>query len=389
VLRPAGFISLQFSNSRRASFCRMLMETRDSLLLIVRWPAVRASFGSLVVSGWTRPPAERDVEILVMNHVVVTLAWAASDPFVSSHPPPSFECSPAPFDLAQAVTTMYNHHGQTLYTPAFPSGENPLAKSLSHLHLTLASLPAELAPPSRPSSPGFNSRRQAVYDNVRAAYNAVGGQTSHGGWTQVYRLVDMTCTRSRFKKPTTRIERTDPEEGVPWILAETEEEWAEWEKAREKAKSRLRRTDTEIVEQRGHPSTSGTSSKRVNLRDKVTSWKAQVDRSFHEDEDIVHEPKSSNPATARSSQPSSAKKRVSPINFPVIKPSTLQASNDAKAKGKVKQRPSRPVPKPDPPPHTDLEGPRSPAVKTRPAATSNSSRKPPSEREEATPKPVS
>jgi len=55
----------------------MLMETRDSLLLIVRWPAVRASFGSLVVSGWTGPPAERDVEILVMNHVVVTLAWAA------------------------------------------------------------------------------------------------------------------------------------------------------------------------------------------------------------------------------------------------------------------------------------------------------------------------
>ena len=65
VVRPAGFISLQFSNSRRASFCRMLMETRDSLLLIVRWPAVRASFGSLVVSGWTGPPAERDVEILV------------------------------------------------------------------------------------------------------------------------------------------------------------------------------------------------------------------------------------------------------------------------------------------------------------------------------------
>jgi len=271
---------------------------------------------------------------------------------------------------------MYNHHGQTLYTPVFPTAgkPNPLAKSLSHLHLALASLPAELAPPSRPPSPGFNSRRQAVYDNVRAAYNAVGGQTSHGGWTQVYRLVDMTCTRSRFKKPTTRIERRDPEEDVPWILAETEEEWAEWEKTREKAKSRLRRTDTEVVEQRGHPSTSGTSSKRVNLRDKVTSWKAQVDRSFHEDEDIVHEPKSSNPATARSSQPSSAKKRVSPINFPVIKPSTLKANNDAKAKGKAKQGPSRPIPKPD------LEGPRSPV---RPAPTSNSSRK------RDTPKPVS
>ena len=42
----------------------MLMETRDSLLLIVRWPAVRVSFGSLVVNGWTRPPAKGDVEIL-------------------------------------------------------------------------------------------------------------------------------------------------------------------------------------------------------------------------------------------------------------------------------------------------------------------------------------
>jgi hypothetical protein len=40
VLGQQGFINLQFSNSRRASFCRMLMETRDSLLLIVPLPAV-------------------------------------------------------------------------------------------------------------------------------------------------------------------------------------------------------------------------------------------------------------------------------------------------------------------------------------------------------------
>jgi len=63
VLRPAGLISLQFSNSRRASFCRMFIETRDSLLLIVWWPRVRASPGSLVVNGWTGPRAEGDVEV--------------------------------------------------------------------------------------------------------------------------------------------------------------------------------------------------------------------------------------------------------------------------------------------------------------------------------------
>lgn len=60
----------------------MLMETRDSLLLIVQWPAVRASLGSLVVSGWTGPPAEGDVEILGTNHVFLPLARTASDPFV-------------------------------------------------------------------------------------------------------------------------------------------------------------------------------------------------------------------------------------------------------------------------------------------------------------------
>ena len=273
---------------------------------------------------------------------------------------------------------MYNHHGQTLYTPVFPTAKNsnPLVKSLSHHHLALASTPAELAPPSRPPSPGFNSRRQVVYDNIRAAYNAAGGRTSHGGWTQVYRLVDMTCTRSRFRKSATRVERKDPEEGVPWILAETEEEWAEWENAREKAKHKIRRTDTEVVEQRGHPSTSGTSSKRINLRDKVTSWKAHVDRSFNEDEDIIHEPKSSNPVTARSSQPSSAKKRASPLDFPVVKPSTLEANKDAKAK--AKQKPSKPVPEPD------LEGRESPAVKVRPTAPANSNRKPQSERKQDT-----
>jgi hypothetical protein len=181
-----------------------------------------------------------------MNHVFVTLAWS-----LSSHP--SYLPDANLLTTAQAVTIMYNHHGQTLYTPVFPTAgkSKPLAKSLSHLHLALASIPAELAPPSRPPSPGFNSRRQVVYDNIRAAYNAVGGQTSHGGWTQVYRLVDMTCTRSRFKKSATRIERKDPEEGVPWILAETEEEWAEWEKTREKANldsgEQIRRLWTKVI----------------------------------------------------------------------------------------------------------------------------------------------
>lgn len=285
---------------------------------------------------------------------------------------------------------MYNHHGQTLYTPVFPTPgkSNPLAKSLSHLHLALASIPAELAPPSRPPSPGFNSRRQVVYDNVRAAYNAAGGQTSHGGWTQVYRLVDMTCTRSRFKKSATRVERKDPEKDAPWILAETEEEWAEWEKAREQVKSRLRRTDTEVVDQQGHPSASGASSKQVNLRDKVASWKAQVDRSFHEDEGIVHEPKSSNPATTRSSQPSSTKKRASPLDFPIIKPSTLNTHRSEKAKGKAKQKPSKPAPKLDILQHADLDGCKSPAVEVQHPATSDPNRKPPSEWKRDTSKPV-
>ena len=266
---------------------------------------------------------------------------------------------------------MYNRHGLTLYTPVFPNAgkSNPLSKSLSHLHLALASLPAELAPPSRPASPEFNSRRKAVHDDVRAACSAVDGQTSHSGWARVYQLVDMTCTRSRFKKSATRVERKDPEEGIPWILAETEEEWAEWEKAREKVKSRLRRTDTEVVDKRGHPYAPGTSSKQVNLREKVTSWKAHVDRSFHEDEDIIHEPKSSNPATTRGSQPSSAKKRASPLDFPVVKPSTLKANKDAKAKGKARQNPSQSVPKPD------LDEYKSPTV-DRLASTSESNRKP-------------
>ena len=285
---------------------------------------------------------------------------------------------------------MYNHHGQTLYTPVFPTAgkSNPLTKSLSHLHLALASIPAELAPPSRPPSPGFNSRRQVVYDNIRAAYNVAGGQPSHGGWTQVYRLVDMTCTRSRFKKSAARIERKDPEEGVPWILAETEEEWAEWEKAREKVRSRLRRTDTEVVDQQGHPSASGPSSKQVNLRDKVTSWKAQVDRSFHEDEGIIHEPRSSNPATVRGSQPSSTKKRASPLDFPAVKPSTLNARKSEKAKGKAKQKPSKPVSKLDLPRRADLGGRRSPAVDIQPTPTPDPNWKPISGRKQDTSKPV-
>ena len=285
---------------------------------------------------------------------------------------------------------MYNHHGQTLYTPVFPIAgkSNPLAKSLSHLHLSLASIPPELAPPSRPSSPGSKARRQTVYDNIRAAYNAAGGQPSNTSWSQVYRLVDMTCTRSRFKKSATRVERKDPEKDVPWILAETEEEWAEWEKAREKLKSKLRRTDTLVVDQQGHSSAPGTSSKQVNLRDKVTSWKAQIERSFHGEEDIIREPESSNPATIRSSQPSPTRKRVSPLDFPVIKPSTLKAHTDAKTKGKAKQKTSKPPTKPDLSHKTYLDRRRSPTLEVPPHPTSDANRKPPSKRREGTSKSV-
>ena len=258
---------------------------------------------------------------------------------------------------------MYNHHGPTLYTPVFPTTDksNPLAKSLSHLHLALASIPAELAPSSRPPSPGSKARRQVVYENIRTAYNAAGGQTSHSSWSQVYRLVDMTCTRSRFKKSVTRVERKDPENDVPWILAETEEEWAEWEKTREKLKSKLRRSDTEVVGQQGLPPTSSTSSKQVNLRDKVTSWKAQVDRSFHEDEDIIHEPKPSNPAAARSSQQSSVKGRPSPLDFPVVKPSTLKAHKDDKARQKTSECATK----------ADLDGRNPPVVEDLPGSASD------------------
>ena len=50
----------------------MLMETRDSLLLIVPFPVVRVSSGSFVVSGGLDLQlrlAEGDVEIHAMNHV--------------------------------------------------------------------------------------------------------------------------------------------------------------------------------------------------------------------------------------------------------------------------------------------------------------------------------
>lgn len=281
---------------------------------------------------------------------------------------------------------MYNHHGPTLYTPVFPTSgkSNPLAKSLSHLHLALASIPAELAPSSRPPSPGSKARRQVVYDNIRAAYNTAGGQTSHTNWSQVYRLVDMTCTRSKFKKSATRVERKDPEKDVPWILAETEEEWAEWEKAREKLKPKLRRTDTEVVGQQAHPSASGTSSKQVNLRDKVTSWKAQVDRSFHENEDIIREPKSSNPSTTKGSQQSSAKKRASPLDFPVVKPSALKVHKDDKAM----QKTSECVTKPDLSRQPVLDGRRSPAVEVLHTSIFDTNWKPPPEQKRNLPESV-
>jgi neural Wiskott-Aldrich syndrome protein len=127
------------------------------------------------------------------------------------------------------------------------------------MHLALASLPAELQPPSRPTSPASAIRterlREAIIDGM------------HKG-LYLGDLVRLDFAR-RSHAPMPPPEQQDLPPGFEYIIAETEEEWFEWEKRVEAARAQAKAHNKASA-------TSTTRSRPPKRREDIENWQADV-----------------------------------------------------------------------------------------------------------------
>lgn len=163
---------------------------------------------------------------------------------------------------------------KSVYTPVFylskgpTSPKRPEPKALIHYldklsrrHVALAQI-AEDVPPSRPGSPGLEvscgaditlrtgdemlsedqlkriKRIESLRSKVLLAFDEAKRNPANGRWSDISQLLRTSCTAGRYrwsngwKAP--QDSARDPDPKSSWILAETEEEWDQWERRYEK-----------------------------------------------------------------------------------------------------------------------------------------------------------
>ncbi|KAI0045779.1 hypothetical protein FA95DRAFT_88455 [Auriscalpium vulgare] len=262
----------------------------------------------------------------------------------------------------------------SLYTPAFPpapalprrrrvplsqssSGSSVIhppslstyTKRLSDLHLRLATLPAELRPPSPHSATADPRAAAALRKQITSAVHLASHDPTSGKWVHVADMVRLGCTRGRYRGvhlvTPPAAAGTVPER--QWFLAETDEEWLEWEAARAREHA---------VAAALPPLSDGAplDTRPYTIREKVEKWQATVapaPSSQLPGGAVSEMPPRRSPRIARNSPRRSLRLAASdngsakaaspsPLGFPVVK----RSSQASKGKGKKKDvGPSRPV----------------------------------------------
>jgi hypothetical protein len=171
---------------------------------------------------------------------------------------------------------------------------------LSQWHLALTSLPHELAPSSRPSSPSGESRVEKLRVKIREAV------TNNGDLREIVKLNSVQFGGRADPDSYRRIDATDDD--GPWPLFDTEEEWVAWEKdwyARRAAQPNdLKGKQREAISLKAQPSLSS--------REKVANWQAELQKVI-----------SLNPSNVSSTPPTSSQSKLATsgnaLGFPVVK----------------------------------------------------------------------
>ncbi|KAJ7158905.1 hypothetical protein C8R46DRAFT_1224804 [Mycena filopes] len=168
---------------------------------------------------------------------------------------------------------------KTLYTAKFyetpsssatthPSSSKPQQTYMERLfqtHLTLNQM--EGLPSSRPNSPdeAHRKRLESLRKQVVAAFNDANGNTSSGKWGILANLLQTGTVQGKYRYINTRTDAVSPQPAEGWLLAETEEEWAAWEKKRKGELYSL----TDVRDKK--------RKEEELLKEKVEIWKRDVD----------------------------------------------------------------------------------------------------------------
>lgn len=197
------------------------------------------------------------------------------------------------------VLQLYSRPSSTPSTPTLQANKDNAAShmdKLKQLYQSLAKVPEELCPPSRPSSPSAQTRTEKLQSRIT---NAARNGSYLGD------LIRLQCTeRHTIAIPiTSRKDHINTKDKNLFILPETEEEWLEWERAQA---TRRGDDDKEIILSSLSALKQGYSQ---SAEEKVKVWKAKLLNA----QDDSQENLPSGPGTA---------KQNSQINFPVVKRST-------------------------------------------------------------------
>ncbi|KAI0668296.1 hypothetical protein C8Q78DRAFT_1155529 [Trametes maxima] len=180
-----------------------------------------------------------------------------------------------------------------------PVQEVRLEELVGRMRTTYASLPEELCPVSRSSSPSCETRTAAWISQFADALQAAGSDTTHPKWGYVSRLSQLAATSRGYVGVAPGVRMGDGRKvsvgkNFEWELPETEEEWVRYEKKfeaavkteakRAKSKSDAKATRTSKywptpTEERLQASSSRPQpavSKAELIRKKVERWQAGV-----------------------------------------------------------------------------------------------------------------
>lgn len=215
---------------------------------------------------------------------------------------------------------MTQNQTKTLHTPVFFPGSNPASSlnslatssvtsasttayldALSRTHVALAQIVPEV-PDSREGSPIDSERVEDLKEQVLQAYDLAGGDPADSKWSAISRLLTLTCTKGRARwigtrndiKPRDHSMSGDDDE-EEFFLADTEEQWFEWERKREKKREG-----------------------KEKLIKKVETWKRGV-----------NSPKAES-SKAKSPKRSTSGTTTATLTFPVVKRSSLNLSRPPK-----------------------------------------------------------
>ncbi|GJE88149.1 hypothetical protein PsYK624_042320 [Phanerochaete sordida] len=237
-------------------------------------------------------------------------------------------------------------------TPIQPPPYANLLADLEAQRIALADLDEELYPPSRPASPNFDARTNALKAKIQEAIQYAGYNPRSAKWKRVADLVKTAATSRQYvgAAPGVRVgEMVDVDVGnYKFVLPETEEEWEQceerWAKRFEKPPAPEGRTSKFFPA----GAEGQRPSARTDVRDKVQAWQAKV---------VPAPPSTSlNGSDADTPSTSSAKgkgkdterQHQSPLSFPVVKRHTAAPSGkDSPPADKNDSTPATSVQQPD------------------------------------------